>query len=227
MPDCDKQKLLDVGSVSVWSLPETTAFFYTSGMTIDADGAPKAYHPNGRSGLDALANAGRPGNWWALVTDNGKPDGNPIIQGSNEPAPGFYVSATSLQDKTKKARDPRRYVDSTTIPYIVLPSAVTRKTGTKLGDFAIVLNRKNDKTSFAIFADGGPAGKLGEGSIALADALGIPSNPRRGGAAKDVIYLVFPKSGNGKPRTIEEINGEAERLFRDWGGLAQLKACFP
>lgn len=227
MPACDKQKLLDVGSVSVWSLPESTAFFYTSGMTIDADGAPKAYHPNGRSGLDALANAGRPGNWWALVTDNGQPDGTPIIQGSSDPAPGFFISATSLQDKTKKARDPRRYVDSTTIPYIVLPSAVTRKTGAKLGDFAIVINRKNDTTSFALFADGGPAGKLGEGSIALADALGIPSNPRRGGAATDVLYLAFPQSGDGKPRTIEEITEEGQRLFRDWGGSAQLKACLP
>ena len=227
MPECEKQKLLEVGSVSVSSLPRSTIFFYKSGMTIDADGAPKAYHPNRRSGLDALGNAGNPGNWWALVTDTGRSDGNPIIQGATDPAPGFYISATSLQDKTKGVRDPRRYVDSTAIPYIVLPGAVLRKTGTKLGDFAAVVNNKNDKLSFAIFADGGPTGKLGEGSINLADVLGIPSSPRRGGASGDVIYIVFPGSGNGKPRAIGEINAEAQRLFHGWGGTEQLKACFP
>ena len=39
-----------------------SAFFYESGMTIDADGAPNAYHP-GNLGLDDLANAGAPGRW--------------------------------------------------------------------------------------------------------------------------------------------------------------------
>jgi hypothetical protein len=108
-----------------------------------------------------------------------------------------------------------------------LPAAVTRKTGAKLGDFAVVVNKKNGKLSFAIFADGGPPNKLGEGSIALADSLGIPSNPRRGGAAKDVLYLVFPSSGNQKPRTLEEIKSEAGRLFEAWGGLSQLNDCLP
>jgi hypothetical protein len=46
-----------------------SAFFYEAGLNIDADGAPHGYHPDGRSGLDYLGNAGRPGNWWALVTD--------------------------------------------------------------------------------------------------------------------------------------------------------------
>jgi hypothetical protein len=226
MANCNKQDLLDVGNIHVWTLLGNTAFFYISGMAIDADGAPKAYHPDGRSGLDALANAGHPGNWWALVTDNGDPSGNPVIQQANDPAPGFYISMTSLQDKTKDVRDPHRYVDSTVIPYIVLPSAVTRKTRAKLGDFAVVVNKKTWKTAYAIFADGGPPNKLGEGSMALADALDIPSNPRRGGASGDVIYVVFPGSGNGKPRSVQEINDEGENLINQWGGIPQLKECF-
>ena len=62
-----------------------SAFFYEAGLVIDADGSPHAYHPDGRSGLDYLSNAGRPGNWWALVTHNGKPSGKPVIQKRNDP----------------------------------------------------------------------------------------------------------------------------------------------
>ena len=218
----DKQKVMDVGRVSVWTLSPGAAFFYMGGMAIDADGAPTAYHPNGTSGLDALGNAGRPGNWWALVTDTGTSAGTPVIQGAADPAPGFHVSTTSLQDASRLASDPRRYVDSSTIPYIVLPGSVTRQTGARLGDFAMVVNVQNSRRSAAIFADGGPADKLGEGSIALANALGVPSSPRHGGAADHIFYVVFPHSGNGKPRSQADIAAQGERLFNEWGGMHQL-----
>jgi hypothetical protein len=89
-------------------------------MMIDADGAYRAYHPANK-GLDFLANGGKPGNWWALVTENGKPSGTPVVQGPADPAPGFYISTTSLEDPAFGRKDPRRYVDSESIPYIVLP----------------------------------------------------------------------------------------------------------
>ena len=73
----------------------------------------------------------------------------------------------------------------------------------------------------------GPEGKIGEGSMALAESLGIPSSPRTGGVPNDVIYVVFPGSGNGRPRTLREINTETARLFKAWGGTARLAACFP
>jgi len=57
-----------VGSHNVYG--NTKGAFYKSELTIDADGAYRAYHPK-NIGLDYLANAGSPGNWWALVTDNG------------------------------------------------------------------------------------------------------------------------------------------------------------
>jgi hypothetical protein len=81
-------------------------------FALDADGTYRAYHLNGRSGLECLHNAGRPGNWWALITDNGRPNGHPVIQTANDPAPGFYVSITSLQDPSRARKDPRRYVDA-------------------------------------------------------------------------------------------------------------------
>lgn len=224
---CNKEEIMKVGATPIWHLADGENFFFKSKLSVDADGAPRAYHPNGHSGLDALGNAGKPGNWWALVTDNGKRSGNPIIQGAQDPAPGFYISTTSLEDETKDRTDPHRYVDAEQIPFIVLPPEVMEKTRAKLGDFAVVVNTKNAQLAFAIFADQGPAHEVGEGSIALADTLGIPSSPRSGGASGGVIYLVFPGSGNRKPRTLAEIASEGRRLFENWGGRAQLRECFP
>jgi hypothetical protein len=55
-------------------------------------GAAHAYLPSDAPGLDFWENAGQPGNWWGIVTDNGLPNGNPVIQTANDPAPGFYIS---------------------------------------------------------------------------------------------------------------------------------------
>jgi hypothetical protein len=223
----DKTRLFTIAGHSVWKWTGLSTVFYKSGMTIDADGAPKAYHPkpDDSKGLDALGNAGKPGNWFALVTDNGNPSGNPVIQKAGDPAPGFYISMTALEDTSKARTDPRRYVDSSQNPYIVLPG--NHSAGAKLGDFAVVFNGKNGKIANAIYADVGPKNEIGEGSIALAEALGIPSSPRTGGIAKDVMYVVFPSSGNGKTRSLEDINTEATKHFKNWGGMARLKACFP
>jgi Fungal chitosanase of glycosyl hydrolase group 75 len=207
--------------IPIWRLPGTTAFFYEAGMTIDADGAPNAYHPD-NSGLDDLANAGAPGNWEGLAKDH---DGEPFVQGPDDPFPGFYVSATALSDRTRPVNDPLRYVDASKIPYIVLPAGTARQLGARPGDFSVVLNQRNGKISYAIFGDVGPSDRIGEGSVALAENLGIRSNARNGGAGKGILFLIFPGSGNGRPRTTEEINSEGERLFQAWGGSYQLEAC--
>ena len=131
---------------------------------------------------------------------------------------------TALQDETKAETDPRRYVDASEIPSVVLP--YNQLGGAELGDFAAVVNRKNRRLAYAIFADLGPPRYLGEGSIALAEALGIPSSAKHGGAYEGVVYVVFPNSGNGKSRPAEEINAEAAKLFEAWGGMKQLEACF-
>ena len=202
----------------IWQLPGSQAFFFVSGMTIDADGAPNAYHPD-NIGLDDLANAGSPEHWDGIMTDR---DGVPLIQGPDDPYPGYYVSCTSLSDRTKPFNDPTRYVDASKIPYIVLPRNVAEQGGARLGDFAVVVNMSNGKSSYAIFAD---VGTFGEGSVALAENLGIASDARRGGRPRGVLYLVFPGSGNGQPRPVEEIQSEAEKLLQDWGGLARLNSC--
>ena len=223
-PDpCDKEAYFTVGPEMVWRLRGGSAFFYEAGMTITADGAPGAYHPiDDDMALDFLDNAGVPGNWWAIVADKA---GEPHIQGPDDPKPGYCVSMTALQDETKAETDPRRYVNASEIPYLVLP--YNQLGGAKLGDFAVAVNRTNGRFSHAILADLGPVRYLGEGSIALAEALGIPSSAKHGGTYEGVVYVVFPNSGNGKPRPIEEINAEAAKLFETWGGMKQLEACFP
>lgn len=216
-----------VGEQAVLRGEEGGALLFRGRLTIDADGAPCAYHPDGRSGLDHLANAGRPGRWWGVLTDSGKPDGTPIVQGPDDPCPGFFISPTTLSDKSRPKNDPRRYVDSTQVPYIALPPEVRQQGGVKLGDVALVLNARNGRRVAALFADGGPKGKLGEGSIALAKALGIPDSPRSGGQKDDVIYLVFPGSPVPWPAPFPTIEGLVDEGFARWGGMARLREAFP
>lgn len=207
--------------IPIGRLPGSHAFFYEAGMTIDADGAPNAYHPD-NSGLDDIANAGSPGRWEGLAKDA---DGEPFIQGPNDPFPGYYVSATALADRSKALNDPARYVDASRIPFVVLPGTMARQLGARVGDFALVFNRRNGKMSYAIFGDVGPFDRIGEGSVALAENLGIRSDARNGGARRGIVYLVFPGSGNGGPRTIEEINAEGQKLIQEWEASILPDAC--
>jgi hypothetical protein len=201
---------------------DSSIFFFRAGMMVDADGSPRAYHQDNSKGLDFLGNAGVDGNWWALVTDN---EGNPIVQGARDPAPGFYISMTSLVDPSKRPNDPQRYVDAETIPYFVLPS--DQKFSANLGDFGFVVNPANGKSCGCIFADVGPENEIGEGSISLAKKLGINSNPKGGGIEDGLAYIVFPGTKSGWPLSADAIQQKASQLFESWGGLAKIKQGLP
>lgn len=188
------------------------ALAYESGMTIDADGAPDAYAPDNK-GTDDLSNGGKDGNWWALVTSNNKPDGTPIVRN------GYYVSMTSLEDDSFPADDPRHYVNANVIPFFVLPQGIYQQAAVHLGDLGVVVNLENGKWSGAIFADEGPVDHLGEGSIALAKKLDIDPDPRAGGTDGNVLYIVFPGSGNGKPQKEKDIADKTSLLLKDAGGI--------
>ena len=169
--------------------------------------------------IDELANAGVPGRWNGIITDR---EGNPLIQKESDPFPGYYISCTSLKDETKEFSDPTAYVDASTIPYIALPRDIAERGAMRLGDFAMVRNLRNGKSAFAIYAD---IGTSGEGSIALADALGIWSDARRGGASEGILYVLFPGSGNLRPRPIDEIQSEGEKLLSGRRGAKRLLSC--
>lgn len=222
IPQAEGQFIKKIGSSDIVKLGE--AIVFSAGMAIDPQGAPKAYHPDGRSGLDLLPNAGAPGDWFAIITDNGSPSGNPIVQGPSDPAPGYYVSPTALQDPSKDRIDPRRYVDSSTVPYVVIPGRFSAESGVKLGDLAAVYFAQNEKLAFAVVADLGPSKKIGEGSIALAAALGLDSDPKTPGVDSGVTYVVFPKSGERWPMSVEQIHDQGAKLFEKWGGTKRIKA---
>ncbi|HKW16363.1 MAG TPA: glycoside hydrolase family 75 protein [Terriglobales bacterium] len=222
-----KSKLFRHRSTTVWRCSSSTvdALAYQAGMAIDADGAYRAYHPSNRLGLDTIEHAGHPGDWWALATDNGKPGGHPVVQHPGDPAPGYYVSMTALFDPDiSDERNPRRFVDAATIPYVVLPPEGFKYA--HLGDFATVVNLQNGKAAGAIVADeSAPRLQMGEGSIALANTLAVDSNPRTGGAEQGIVYVIYPGSGNGKPRSANAIASISQAKFTNWGGLRRLRTC--
>jgi hypothetical protein len=98
----------------------------------------------------------------------------------------------------------------------------------RLGDIAVAFNRRNEQRAFAIFADIGPNVHIGEGSVALAKALGLPSDPKAGGASdRIIVYVVFPASGSGFGRPRRVIDRLGTRLLSDWGGLERLRGVRP
>jgi hypothetical protein len=179
-------------------------------MEIDVDGAPNAYGP-GNTGLDYTANAKNGNAWAGVVTDA---TGIPARQQSGR-YKGYYVSTTSLRARDGRADDPNTYVDATQVPYIALPPALVKQFGVMLGDSALVVNRTNGKSAYAIYADVGPSSKIGEGSLALARALGFSDrevDPRHGGVSEGIQYLIFPRSGLGQgriptPAEIDHVSG--------------------
>lgn len=199
-------------------------FFFRAGLKINADGAYRAYHPKKGMGLDLLANAGKPGNWWGILTNS---LGKPIVQDQDDPAPGFYISTTALQDTTEPVGSPERYSESTEIPFIVLPTK--QSFGAELGDFCMVWHAKNNKLCGAIYADVGPPNKIGEGSIALALALGVNPDPIKGGVDDGLAYVVFPgsRTPDAAALSFEEIQVKAKQLFNQWGGLTRLRVGIP
>jgi GH18 family chitinase len=220
-----KTTITTVGTTSIYSIAGKNAFFFNAGLTVAAEGAPNAFNKNDAIALDYLSKAGKPGDWWSLVTDNGQPNGNPLVQPSAEPAPGYYISSTALSNNGFSAQSQWCYVNAANIPYIALPPSLGTKA--KLGDFAAVLNKKTGALSYAIFADEGEEGKVGRASINAAAKTGINSNPKSGGTtAADLIYIVFPNSGNGFGRSAGEIRNNGKKLLSQFGGGAYLMSQF-
>ena len=124
--------------------------------------------------------------------------------GGNAEADPYYQKDTSLHD----ALD--RPLNSREMPFIVLPGKHDPDGRPQwsdldviMGDLAVCFYR--DKWCPVLFGDGGPSGKLGEGSMAAASRLGISPDPVRGGIGPDsvppgVLHFVFPKSRNLGPR---------------------------
>jgi peptidoglycan hydrolase-like protein with peptidoglycan-binding domain len=181
----------EIAGVKLIAANDGSEIKFVAGAAINADGAYKAYHPK-NIGLDYLQNAmssDGSGRFVGVLTDK---NGEPIIQGKKDPAPGYYVSTTSYQNSKFKVEDPRRYLDSESVVFIVMPKQFSKMSGI-LGCLAKITNLETGKTIFGLVGDFGPIAKIGEMSIACAKGLDLNPSPKNGGTNKKIIeYVIYP-----------------------------------
>ena len=211
--------------VTAFSIDDTGAYYYTTNqMALDADGSPNAYNPD-NTGLDALANAGYPHGEWAdcLVADPNNPS-HPYIQ-PDGPHAGCFVSMTTLANPNYAHTDPAKYVDATSVPYIVFPGFIYAKQGTgSFGSIGIVRNLSNGlQSGFVIADEGNYYETLGEVSLCLAERLGGSNLNARNGMGQPngpFQYVIFPRLHISKqwPLTEDTINQLAIAQLKSVGG---------
>lgn len=117
------------------------------------------------------------------------------------PNGGDSGDATWQSETSLRYRDAKKTpIDSSKVPFMVLPHSAkwVSDLGISLGDYAVVLYR--GKVAYAVFADGGPNNKLGEGSLELLRQLDEPRLRPDGtvidaGAGPGIVTIVFPGSG--------------------------------
>ncbi|MGO4126539.1 glycoside hydrolase family 75 protein [Inquilinus sp. YAF38] len=136
---------------------------------------------------------------------------------------------TDLRDTSYRYPDGSS-VYSDTVPYVVIPQGgdFSRLTGIQIGDIGVVLD--GSKAVPVLVADRGPANKIGEGSIALFEAIGDSrcrtwqdpdrktrcSDIRDTSLNRNVRYLLFPDSkiSGLTPDTVNQrVGEEALRRF--------------
>lgn len=249
----------EIGPVKIFRDVSSSALTFASQMQVNTDGAPDSYHPDD-IGITHICNGVSVGSsctwkaqclpefrqanaegfrgptkicFFAMVTGA---DGVPIIQGATDPKPGYFVSTTALHQPGENVRTPQAQLDSNTVPFAVIPGNWQRsgEPGPKLGDFGVAYRRSNGKLAYFVIGDTGPRNKLGEGSVALHQALGNDPfmmrfgvrRARKGIGGRDVIYLLFPNSAqSGQRLDASSIERLASPLLERFGGIERLKTC--
>lgn len=174
--------------------------FFTADGDIDADGAngqngARAAYMEDDSGTEFLANGGMAivagkvicaESWARDIVLLGPDDQPKIFPG------GIIASKTWYRHRDKAVDDPAAYVDSETVPYIVVPPMIIWRTeGVVCGCKARVT--RGDLSVDCVVADRGPKRLIGELSIAAARALGLDPSPRHGGTEEaELFYELWP-----------------------------------
>lgn len=174
--------------------------YYTADADIDADGAngqndAQAAYMVGDQGSESLANGGMRMVGTKVVCAHEWARSIVLLDTDNEPKvfPGGVIASTTwYRNRALPASDPKSYVDAQTIPYVVVPPlVVTSVIGVVRGCKARVTWQGNSVD--CVVADLGPTNRIGEISIAAADALGMNSSPRNGGIDRaEVFYELWP-----------------------------------
>jgi hypothetical protein len=168
---------------------------WTGEFTVDGDGSPRCYGPKGckPEPLDYLGNAGywdNPNNWWGVATDDREYSGDPVIQGPQNPYPGLYVSTTAYVNSQWYYSDPRHYLDSEKVLFMVIPGNVRKACrGICKGCKGKVTDKKTSKSTECVVGDIGPTDHMGEGSIKLAEFFGLSGSPKSGGSSDETRFL--------------------------------------
>lgn len=172
---------------------------YKADGDIDADGAngqngANAAYRSDDQGSEALANGGMGlRNSQVVFTKSWGPD-IAVVNDSGHPLviSGNVITKTAYRFPGKAKNDPSAYVDSETVPYIVVPPCViSGVSGIVKGSLAFVTYK--GKRIVCMVGDVGPRTKNGEISIELARRLGINPSPRSGGIeTADLEYEIHP-----------------------------------
>jgi len=178
--------------------------------------------------------------WYGIATKDAAHN-EPVVQ-SDGPYQGYFVSTTAFENPAFDAGDPRRYLDSRTVPFVVLPRGshffskgdAFSDGGAALGNVAFVYDPASQRYAFAIVGDLGPTKALGEGSIALAAALrGKAIDPatltgKQATAlalAGPIVTVVFPGTQVEAPYDNAQIDKAGTAVAERMGGLDSLKLC--
>lgn len=145
-------------------------------------------------------------------------DGRPTLRCNSTTDPLF-------SDATAYQQSDGRYLSAENLPYIVVPAPSPiwdyRAHGVHGGAVAAVVHE--DRVQYAVVGDVGPSGIIGEASYATAKALGIRPDPRGGGTASGVTYIVFKDSRVKPIEDHEAAVALGERLARKFvqGGATE------
>jgi hypothetical protein len=173
---------------------------FTADGDIDADGAngqggSRPAYKADNTGSEALANGGMGRRNGRVVCLHHWARDIVILGPDNEPRifpGGIIASMTWYRYPGRAINDPLAYVNSETIPYLVVPPLIIQRTA------GVVRGCKgrityHGRSVDCVVADKGPASKIGELSIAAARAVGIPPSPRTGGReTADILYELWP-----------------------------------
>lgn len=111
-----------------------------------------------------------------------------------------------------------RPLDSSALPYVVVPGPGPlwkyAYHGIKGGSVAAVVY--GDKVVYAVVGDTGPTGIIGEASYAAAKRLGIDPDPKSGGTASGVTYILFRDSRVSPIEDHEAAVAEGEALAAEF-----------
>ena len=152
---------------------------------------------------------------------------------SKGPYAGYFVSTTKYtRPGFKDACDPRQYLDALRIPFIIVPRHRSfSAAGMNVGDLAIIADRAGNEKVLAMVGDLGPSWGLGEGSIAVAVALGSKrdTNLTRAALAHlakgEWLTLVLTKAQVAQDVSEESIRAQARQALASFGGAKRLAAC--